>query len=109
MGKPLYSTALNLSKATLGTLPFVYLGSLWFGALGVLYGQAVGNIVFGVLGYIVLKFHISELRKTGECQSTEEDPSLVCVNSQPFSTTDPVMINDVSKVEEQLESPTLSG
>ncbi|MGR5298098.1 MATE family efflux transporter [Vibrio mediterranei] len=109
LGKPLYSTALNLGKATLGTLPFVYLGSLWFGALGVLYGQAVGNIVFGVLGYIVLKFHISELRKTGECQSTEEDPSLVCVNSQPFSTTDPVMINDVSKVEEQLESPTLSG
>ncbi len=33
LGKPLYSTALNLGKATLGTLPFVYLGfsgmALW--------------------------------------------------------------------------------
>ncbi|MEZ9331118.1 MATE family efflux transporter, partial [Vibrio breoganii] len=50
LGKPLYSTALNLGKATLGTLPFVYLGSQWYGALGVLYGQALGNVLFGILG-----------------------------------------------------------
>ncbi|GMQ47112.1 MATE family efflux transporter [Vibrio sp. 10N] len=108
LGKPLYSTALNLGKATAGTLPFVYLGSLWFGALGVLYGQAVGNVVFGILGYIVLRFHIADLRKTGEC-SQAKDPSIVSVNSQPFCTHDPVMIEEVSKVDKQLESPTLSG
>ncbi|MGR5178345.1 MATE family efflux transporter [Vibrio parahaemolyticus] len=107
LGKPLYSTALNLGKATLGTLPFVYLGSLWFGALGVLYGQAFGNIVFGVIGYIVLKFHISELRETGEC-AKGEDPSLVCVNSQPFTTQDPVLMGEVSQMEEELESSTIS-
>jgi hypothetical protein len=97
-----------LGKATAGTLPFVYFGSLWFGALGVLYGQAVGNIVFGVLGYIVLRFHIAELHKTGECTQTK-DPSIVSVNSQPFCSHDPVMIEEVSKIDKQLESPTLSG
>ncbi|MCW8346682.1 MATE family efflux transporter [Vibrio sp. ZSDZ65] len=96
LGRPLYSTALNLGKATAGTLPFVYLGAHWFGALGVLYGQAIGNIVFGVLGLIVLKYHIVELRRTGQCQQ-DKDPSLTSVNSQPFCTHDAVLIEDVAK------------
>ncbi|KEY91170.1 MATE efflux protein [Candidatus Photodesmus blepharus] len=56
-GKPFYSTALNLGKATFGTLPFVYVGSQWFGALGVLYGQALGAMLFGVIAITVLRAH----------------------------------------------------
>ncbi|CAH0525544.1 MATE family efflux transporter [Vibrio hippocampi] len=108
LGKPLYSTALNLGKATLGTLPFVYLGAQHLGALGVIYGQALGNIVFGILGLIVLRFHLKELRQTNECIA-KHDPSLLAVNSQPFCTHDAVLLEDVAKNEEGLEQPFLSG
>jgi putative MATE family efflux protein len=95
LGKPLYSTALNLGKATLGTLPFVHFGAQWFGALGVLYGQALGSVVFGLLAIVVLRKHISDLMR-GACQKQlEEDPSITSVNSQPFCSHDAVLIDDV--------------
>lgn len=102
LGKPLYSTALNLGKATLGTLPFVYLGSHWFGALGVLYGQALGNVLFGVLGILVLRFHIAELMKGSEVEVEQEDVSIVSLNTQPFCSHDAVLIDDVSANREEL-------
>ncbi|MFM2580140.1 MATE family efflux transporter [Vibrio fortis] len=102
LGKPLYSTALNLGKATLGTLPFVYLGSQWYGALGVLYGQALGNVVFGVLGVLVLRFHIAELMKGVEVEVEQEDISMVSLNTQPFCSHDAVLIDDVSANREEL-------
>ena len=102
LGKPLYSTALNLGKATLGTLPFVYLGSQWYGALGVLYGQALGNVVFGVLGVLVLRFHIAELMKGTEVEVEQEDVSMVSLNTQPFCSHDAVLIDDVSANREEL-------
>ncbi|GMM88748.1 MATE family efflux transporter [Vibrio fortis] len=102
LGKPLYSTALNLGKATLGTLPFVYLGSQWYGALGVLYGQALGNVVFGVLGVLVLRFHIAELMKGVEVEVEQEDVSMVSLNTQPFCSHDAVLIDDVSANREEL-------
>ncbi len=50
LGLALYSTILNWTRATLGVLPFVWLGSHWGGALGVLGGYGLGAIVFGVGG-----------------------------------------------------------
>ena len=102
LGKPLYSTALNLGKATLGTLPFVYLGSHWFGALGVLYGQALGNVLFGILGVLVLRFHIAELMRGSEVAVEQEDVSMVSLNTQPFCSHDAVLIDDVSANREEL-------
>ena len=96
LGKPLYSTALNLSKATLGTLPFVYFGSEWYGALGVIYGQAVGNILFGLIAIVVLRFHIAELTAGSKVEIEEEDVSIVSLNTQPFCSHDAVLIDDVS-------------
>lgn len=105
LGKPLYSTALNLSKATIGTLPFVYFGSQWFGALGVLYGQALGNIIFGILGVIVLRHHIAELMSGSEVELEEDDVSMTSLNTQPFCSHDAVLIDDVPKGHEET-SPT---
>lgn len=48
--RPLFSTALNWGKNTLGVVPFIYIGAEMGGASGVLIGQAVGGVVFGVLG-----------------------------------------------------------
>lgn len=49
LGRPHYSTGLNWSRATLGTIPFVTTGAYLAGAQGVLTGSMLGNLVFGVL------------------------------------------------------------
>lgn len=49
LGYPLYSTALNWGRATVGVIPFVYFGGLWFGALGVMAGYGLGVVFFGAL------------------------------------------------------------
>ena len=53
LGRPHYSTLLNFGKVTLGTIPFVYLGALWFGAVGVIVGQSIGSVIFGVLATVL--------------------------------------------------------
>lgn len=53
LGFPTLSTAFNWGKATIGTIPFVWVGSTWMGATGVLLGQAVGALIFGLASVIV--------------------------------------------------------
>ncbi len=50
LGFAFYSTALNWSRATLGVIPFVWLGAEWYGVRGVLAGYGLGVIVFGLIG-----------------------------------------------------------
>lgn len=52
LGAPLLSTLFNWGRATLGTMPFVWLGGQYFGAAGVLAGQALGSVAFGVAALI---------------------------------------------------------
>lgn len=49
LGHPFYSTWLNWGRHTLGTIPFVMLGAMLYGAAGVLIGQAVGGVFFGLV------------------------------------------------------------
>ena len=49
LGHPLYSMAFNWARATLGTVPFAYVGGRYFGASGVLIGPALGAVIFGSL------------------------------------------------------------
>jgi putative MATE family efflux protein len=62
LGSPRVASALNVGKATIGTVPFVLVGSFYWGAEGVLVGQAVGAILFGVLAYWVAGHKITQLR-----------------------------------------------
>lgn len=48
LGAPIFSTVFNWGRATLGTIPFVWLGGRWYGAEGVIAGQALGSVAFGV-------------------------------------------------------------
>ncbi|MFZ6751251.1 MATE family efflux transporter [Undibacterium sp. Ren11W] len=57
LGYPLYSTMLNWGRSTLGVIPFVWLGSHWYGAIGVLAGYGLGVVFFGVAG-VWLCFHV---------------------------------------------------
>ncbi|MGJ8572607.1 MAG: MATE family efflux transporter [Hoeflea sp.] len=53
LGYPLYSTVFNWSRSTLGVIPFVWLGSLWYGAQGALAGYGLGAVVFGLASIII--------------------------------------------------------
>ena len=53
LGYALYSTLLNWSRATLGVMPFVWLGGHWFGAKGVLAGYGLGVVAFGIGGVLL--------------------------------------------------------
>ena len=61
LGLAHYATLFNFGKATLGTIPFVYFGSLWYGAPGVLIGQALGTVLFGMLGTVAAFMLITRL------------------------------------------------
>ena len=50
LGHPYYSTWINWGRHTIGTIPFLYLGGMWFGPVGVLAGPYVGRVIFGLLG-----------------------------------------------------------
>ncbi len=68
LGRAPYSTIVNFGKATIGTVPFVYVGSLWFEAEGVLVGQAVGASVFGVISIAWVFWYLKGLVKKLEAQ-----------------------------------------
>jgi len=63
LGKPHYSTVMNWLKATVGTIPFVYFGSVYWGAPGILIGQAIGNIVFGFISFFAVKYFVKDMIK----------------------------------------------
>jgi putative MATE family efflux protein len=63
LGFPLLSTFFNWSRATLGTIPFVYLLGKYYGAKGVLLGQGVGAMLFGVAAIFTSFYAIRRLEK----------------------------------------------
>ena len=52
LGRPLWSTAFNWARATLGTIPFAWWGAQ-YGPVQVLAGQAFGAVLFGSLAMVV--------------------------------------------------------
>ena len=54
LGKAKYSTAINFSKATIGTIPFVYYGAKYHGAFGIILYEAIGAILFGLISSLLV-------------------------------------------------------
>jgi putative MATE family efflux protein len=48
LGRPGLSTWFNWGKATLGTIPFAFVGARYWGPEGIMLGTAIGAIVFGL-------------------------------------------------------------
>jgi MATE family, multidrug efflux pump len=63
LGKPQYSTLLNFSRNTIGTIPFAYYGAIWYGPEGVLMGQALGGVMFGILGAFFAFRHMHRVER----------------------------------------------
>ena len=64
LGFPLFSTAFNWGRATLGTIPFAAWGAA-YGPPGVLIGQAAGSLLFGIGAIIVAFRAIKNLERRG--------------------------------------------
>jgi putative MATE family efflux protein len=83
LGFPFYSTIANWGRATLGVIPFVSLGALWYGPQGALAGSGLGTVVFG-LGTTLVCLHIL---KTIELRNPPKvDGQVPPAANSPFST-----------------------
>ncbi len=49
LGKPLWATAFNWSRQTLGVIPFITLGAMWGDLTGIAYGIVAGSIPFALI------------------------------------------------------------
>lgn len=70
------STQFNFAKATLGTMPFVYLGAYWAGPIGIFWGVLIGAAVIAILGIIYTHRHITKLANQA-IQTEPEQQGLV--------------------------------
>ncbi|WP_434361262.1 MATE family efflux transporter [Parasalinivibrio latis] len=93
LNRPTWSTMLNVGKATIGTIPFAYLGGAWGGAIGVLLGQAAGSVLFGIIGYVMLRKELAVMRG---CQERKEQEEMVAnspsVPVSPFCSSQPELV-----------------
>lgn len=53
LGFATYSTLFNWGRATLGTIPFVSVGAVYYGAKGVIAGWGLGGVLFGLLSVVI--------------------------------------------------------
>ncbi len=63
LGRPLWATISNWGRATIGTLPLVWLGNHYFGVPGILWGQAIGGIVFGTGAFVAALWLVHSRRR----------------------------------------------
>jgi putative MATE family efflux protein len=66
LGFPLLSTAFNWGRATLGMIPFAFLGAHLAGPKGALAGIAAGSVIFGILAIFTAFWTIRRLKRHAE-------------------------------------------
>lgn len=64
LGYAHYSTALNWGRATLGTIPFVWVGQHFWGAEGAVAGNMAGGILFGLIA-VGVSYRAVDVRAQG--------------------------------------------
>ncbi|WP_419906344.1 MATE family efflux transporter [Hoeflea sp.] len=72
LGYPLMSTIFNWGRSTLGVIPFVWIGSHYYGALGALAGYGLGAVIFGIAAAITC---LRIIRRISERPPVEPPPT----------------------------------
>jgi putative MATE family efflux protein len=65
LGYAAYSTLFNWGRATLGVIPFVWIGAQLFGSTGVIAGWGLGAVVFGAGSMVVCLRLLRRLERDG--------------------------------------------
>lgn len=101
LGKPGYSTLLNWGRATLGTVPFIWVASAYMGPYGVLVGQAAGGVLFSAIA-IWLSFRTIDAI---ECKITRQDTIASLMTRQEETTACPFqpMSSECSQLAQMAE------
>jgi len=83
LGFPVYSTVFNWGRATIGIIPFVWVGQQW-GAEGVLAGWGLGAVMFGVLSVVIC---FREIKKLPDREDHDVDGQLTIPSANsPFTS-----------------------
>ncbi len=85
LGFPLYATLFNWGRATLGVVPFVYVGQN-YGAEGVVAGWGLGAVVFGVLSVIVCFRVVKTLPERAEREDADDHHHPPPTSQSPFTS-----------------------
>lgn len=83
LGYAIYSTFFNWGRATLGIIPFVWIGKAW-GPEGVLAGWGLGGIVFGIFSVVVCFREMKRLPERARRQ--EEKMGNFPTGNSPFTS-----------------------
>jgi len=85
LGYPTYSTVFNWGRATLGIIPFVWVGAHYYGAQGVLAGWGLGAVVFGSVAAVV-SFRVVDRIAQRPTPPESRLPGPPSAANSPFST-----------------------
>lgn len=66
------ATLFNFARMLLGTVPLVYLFSDWFGPAGVIAGELAGALLWGVLAFVSVLWHINKLEQQHQAITVPE-------------------------------------
>lgn len=66
LGRPLWATLSNWGRATIGTLPLVWLGDRYFGVTGILWGQGLAGVIFGIAAFVAALWLVHKRRLVAE-------------------------------------------
>lgn len=86
LGYATYSTVFNWGRATLGTIPFVYIGAQYYGSMGVLGGWGLGAVTFGVASVIVCFRVIGQIETKKPIALENDLPDAPSASQAPFSS-----------------------
>ncbi len=103
LGYPTWSTVFNWGRATVGTVPFVWIGATQFGAAGVIAGQAAGAVLFGI-GAIVVCFMVLEKLATHHIAKPEKFAA-VAPPVPPFASAKAATALDWTDSREDVKRP----
>lgn len=67
--RPRWSTYLNWTRNTVGLIPFLWFGEKYYGLEGVLIGPGIGGIIFGLLGYLVIRHLVNFQEQANQSKS----------------------------------------
>jgi putative MATE family efflux protein len=87
LGKAIYSTIINWGRATLGVIPFVYVGKTWYGVEGAITGWALGAVMFGLISAIWCIYYVKNLSDDDASDANGLKIELPPTANSPFTTS----------------------